>query len=208
MPRGRAVVAQDAPPADERILAATLQALTQLDPAALTIQAICRAAQVTAPTLYYHFGSKDGLLAATVERLAEDWIAVLDATVPRRGDLDETLDAAEQSWEAMIASPGRPMAVFAWVTLLVAEGSDRARDALVKARDRTIEMTGDALAPHVGDPKTSADLAAVVIDGVVATALEYHLDGDADAMRHRLSTIMRMVRTVAASIPEAGPGRL
>lgn len=204
MPRGRAGVAQDAPPADERILAATLQALTQLDPAALTIQSICGAAQVTAPTLYYHFGSKDGLLATTVERLAEDWIAVLDATVPRRGDLDETLDTAEQSWEAMIASPGRPMAVFAWVTLLVAEGSDRARDALVRARDRTVELTRDALAPHVGDdPETAADLAGLVTDGVVATALEYHLDGDADAMRRRLSTIMRAVRAVAATIPVA-----
>jgi AcrR family transcriptional regulator len=204
VPRGRASVPKDAPTADERILAATLQALTRLDPAALTIQSICRDAQVTPPTLYYHFGSKDGLLAAVVERLAEDWIAVLDVTVPRRGDLDETLDTAEQRWEAMIASPGRPMAVFAWVTLLVAEGSDRARDALVRARDRTVEMTRDALLPHFGDPETASDLASLVIDGVVATALEYHLDGDTEAMQRRLSTIMRTVRAVAASIPVAG----
>lgn len=201
MPRGSSTPAADTPSADERILAATQQALTRLDPAALTIQSICRAAQVTAPTLYYHFGSKDELLAAAVERLAEDWIDLLDGTVPRRGDLDETLDLAQQGWQAMIASPGRPLAVFAWVTLLVAEGSDRARDALVRARDRTVLMTRDALAPHVHGTTTATDLAVLVIDAVVATALEHHLDGDTDAMRRRLEMIMRTVRAAAAEVP-------
>ncbi|MGB9373284.1 MAG: TetR/AcrR family transcriptional regulator [Jiangellales bacterium] len=201
MPRGSSSVPHDAPPAEERLLDATLQALARLDPSALTIQSICRQAQVTAPTLYYHYGNKDGLLAAAVERLAENWIVVLDATVPRRGDLDETLDTAERSWDAMIRSPERPMAVFGWVMLLVAEGSDRARDALVRARDRTVEMTRDALLPHVGDAETANDLAKMVIDGVLATALQYHLDADVDAMRRRLSTIMRTLRALVASAP-------
>lgn len=203
MPRGSSSVPHDAPPAEERLLAATLQGLARLDPAALTIQSICSEAKVTAPTLYYHFGNKDGLLAATVERLAENWIAVLDSTVPRRGDLDETLDMAERSWAAMISSPERPMAVFAWVMLLVAEGSDRARDALVRARDRTVEMTRDALLPHVRDSETASDLARMVIDGVLATALQYHLDGDTDALRRRLSTIMGTLRAVAVGVPAA-----
>jgi AcrR family transcriptional regulator len=203
VPRGSPSVPSHAPPGEERLLAATLQALARLDPAALTIQSICKEAQVTAPTLYYHFGNKDGLLAAAVERLAENWIAVLDATVPRRGDLDETLDTAERSWEAMISSPGRPMAVFGWVMLLVAEGSDRAREALVRARDRTVEMTRDALLPHVRVAEIASDLATMVIDGVFATALQYHLDADADAMRRRLSTIMRTLRAVVGSIPAA-----
>ena len=43
---------------------ATIHALSQMDPAALTIQQICREAEVSAPTLYYHFGNKDGLIAA------------------------------------------------------------------------------------------------------------------------------------------------
>jgi AcrR family transcriptional regulator len=197
VPRGSSALPADAPAADERILAATLRALARLDPAAVTIQAICADALVTAPTLYYHFGNKDGLLAAAVERLADDWIAVLDASVPRRGDLDETLDLAEQGWAAMILSPGRPLAVVAWVTLLVAEGSAAARDALVRARDRTVEMTRDALAPHVEDTDTATRLATLVIDAVVATALEHHLDGDADAVRRRLATLMQTVRAMA-----------
>jgi AcrR family transcriptional regulator len=206
VPRGRPGPGAS-PAADERILAATLQALTRLDPAALTIHTICTDAGVTAPTLYYHFGSKDDLLAAAVERLADDWITLLDATVPRRGDLDETLATAERAWEDMIRSPARPLAVFAWVTLLFAESSDRAREALQRARARTIEMTSDALEPHLVDRDAADDLAGVVIDGVVASALDYHLDGDVAALQRRLAAIMRAVRAVAMHPPVGDASR-
>lgn len=198
MPRASGPGADTGSGADERILTATLRGLSRLDPGALTIQAICRDAQVSAPTLYYHFGSKDGMVAAAVERLAQTWIDMLDRAVPRRGDLDETLATAEQGWEAMVLAPGRPLAVFAWVTLLVADTSDRARESLMRARDRTVELTRDALLPHLPDPVAANDLATVVIDGVVAAALEHHLDGDVAALRRRLATITRIVKAVVA----------
>jgi AcrR family transcriptional regulator len=176
-----------------------LERLGRLDPGALTIQAICQDAQVTAPTLYYHFGSKDGVIAAAVERLAQTWIDMLDRGVPRRGDLDETLATAEQGWHAMVVAPGRPLAVMCWVTLLVADASDTAREALVAARDRTVELTRDALLPHLSDPAAAHDLAALVIDGVVAAALEHHLDGDDAALRRRLATVSHVVRAVVTT---------
>ncbi len=94
--------AGNTPPADERILQATIDGLTQLDPAALTLQRICRAASVTAPTVYYHFGNKDGMIAAAVERLVSDWLQMMDAAVSRDGDLGRTLDQAVGAWEATI----------------------------------------------------------------------------------------------------------
>ena len=128
----------DALPTEERILRATIDGLTQLDPAALTIQQICRAAEVTAPTIYYHFGNKDGLLAAAVEQLVTDWLAMIDAAVSREGSLDQTLEQAIGAWEATITAPTRPIAVFAWATLLLAGSSEECRDALIRARDRSL----------------------------------------------------------------------
>jgi AcrR family transcriptional regulator len=206
VPAGRPVEAGEGPPAEERILAATLHALARLDPGALTIQAICRDAGVTPPTLYYHFGSKDGLVAAAIERLADDWTSLLDVTVPRRGDLDETLATAERGWAAMVLSPGRPLAVIAWVTLLSAQTSERARTALVRARERTVQLTAEAIQPHVGDAEQAGDLAAVVIDGVVAAALDHHLDGDVPALHRRLSALMRVVRVVVAQSQTTAAG--
>ena len=141
----------DATPSEERILRATIDGLTQLDPAALTIQQICRAAEVTAPTIYYHFGNKDGLLAAAVEQLVTDWLSMIDAAVSREGSLDQTLEQAIGAWEATITAPTRPIAVFAWATLLLAGTSEECRDALIRARDRALSMVTDVLAHYV-DP--------------------------------------------------------
>jgi AcrR family transcriptional regulator len=175
-------------------MAATVQALSRLDPGALTIQAICREAEVTPPTLYYHYGSKDDLLAAAVERLADGWITLLDVVVPRRGDLDETLLMVQQAWEQMIKAPERPLAVLAWVTLLSAESSERARVALVTARDRGLELMRDALLLHVDDEGTAVDLASVVLDALVGAALDHLLDADEAALQRRLSAVTRTVR--------------
>ncbi len=140
-----------------------------MDPAALTLQRICRAADVTAPTVYYHFGNKDGLIAAAVERLVSDWLEMMDAAVSREGGLGQTLEQAVGAWEATITSPNRPIAVFAWATLLMAGSSEQCRDALVRARDRTLTLVTEALAPHMSE-QIAAQLASLVVDAVLAAA--------------------------------------
>ena len=188
--------AGNTPPADERILQATIDGLTQLDPAALTLQRICRAASVTAPTVYYHFGNKDGMIAAAVERLVSDWLQMMDAAVSRDGDLGRTLDQAVGAWEATITSPTRPIAVFAWATLLLAGSSEQCRDALVRARDRTLALVAEALAPHTSE-ETTAFQASLVVDAVVAAALQFELDKDRVALRARLDGLVRIVGAAA-----------
>ena len=184
---------------DERILRATIDALAQMDPASLTIQRICQEASVTPPTLYYHFGSKEGLIAAAVERLVSDWLSLLDRQVSREGDLEQMLAQAVAGWEAMIMTPSRPLAVFVWVTLLTANSSVPARDALIRARDRSHDMMVEALLPHVPDADVAAGIAWSLIDGVIAAALEYQLDEDAAAMRRRLESMATMVQIVAGA---------
>jgi AcrR family transcriptional regulator len=177
-------------PADQRVLRATIQQLAQLDPAALAIQQICRLADVTPPTIYYHFGSKDGLIAAAVEQLVEDWLAMMDAAVSRGGTMDDTLERVIDAWQATITSPTRPISVFAWVTLLAADSSPQCRDALIRARVRSRSMIAEALAPHV--PATLVDdLAGVVMDTVLASAVHYELDHDVAQLRTRLDSLGR-----------------
>ena len=183
--------------AETRILRATIDGLTRLDPAALTIQQICRAAEVTAPTIYYHFGNKDGLLAAAVEQLVTDWLAMMDAAVSREGSLEQTLEQAIGAWEATITAPTRPITVFAWATLLLAGTSEECRDALLRARDRSLTLVTAALANHVDDVR-AGELASLVIDAVVAAALQHELDQDRTALRARLDGLGRLVAASAA----------
>ncbi|MEI2620997.1 MAG: TetR/AcrR family transcriptional regulator [Candidatus Nanopelagicales bacterium] len=182
----------DRPPAEERILQATIDGLTRLDPAALTLQRICRSAGVTAPTVYYHFGNKDGMIAAAIERLASDWVDMMDAAVSREGDLGLTLAQAVAAWEATITAPNRPIAVFAWATLLMAESSEQSRDALIRVRDRTLLLVTESLTPHMND-EVATRFAGLVIDAVVSSALQYELDRDRQGLRDRLEGLVGLV---------------
>ena len=58
-----------------RILETAAGLLAQSADADVSTRAICDAASVTAPTLYHHFGDKDGLLAAVVDF---GWAAFLE----------------------------------------------------------------------------------------------------------------------------------
>ncbi len=136
-----------------------MAALAALDPTALTIKRICRAAQVTAPTIYYHYGNKDGLIAAAVERLVADWLAAMDAAVDRQAPLEAAIAQAITVWTQAITSPSRPLAVFTWATLLLSESADLPRGALIEARDRGRAMIADVATQYIG-PGPGVDVIA------------------------------------------------
>jgi AcrR family transcriptional regulator len=183
--------------AEERVIAATLEALVALDPGALTIQRICRSAGVTPPTVYYHFGSKDGLVAAAIQQMVADWLDRLDRQVPRAGHLEDAIARATDAWEAMILEPSRPLAVFSWATLLTAAGSLECRAALLQARRRSAAMLEEGLRHHVADGDARAGMASLILDVLLATALQYHLDGDATAVRPRITVLAETIRRAA-----------
>ncbi|SDW86123.1 TetR/AcrR family transcriptional regulator [Lysobacter enzymogenes] len=53
---------------EEKILNAAARLLEEHGAEAVTTRSVCQAAGVTAPTLYHHFGDKNGLVRALVDR--------------------------------------------------------------------------------------------------------------------------------------------
>ncbi len=184
--------------AEERIIEATMSALATLDPAALTVKKICLAAQVTPPTLYYHYGNKDGLIAAAVERLVTQWLAAMDAAVDRQAPLEATIGQAIVVWTAAITSPSRPLAVFSWATLLLPESAELPRRALREARDRGRAMIADIATLRLGPGPRADVIAQLVTDSVIATAVQYELDHDAQALQARLDALAAALQVIAA----------
>lgn len=174
----------------ERILQAVIDGLTELDPAALTIQQVCRRAGVTAPTLYYHFGSKDGLTAAAVDSMVSRWLVQFDEIVDRSGTLDEALAQAVAGWHLMITARERPFAVFVWLSMW----SEESRVTLLRAREQAQRLIRDALADHLGDASDLDDLAGMLLDGVLGASVDYQLDSDGVALHRRLVTLASAVR--------------
>jgi AcrR family transcriptional regulator len=66
-----------APPSRERILDAAEQLMAERGFTATSIAAITAASDAPASSVYWHFTSKEGLLAAVIERAAERWVAGL-----------------------------------------------------------------------------------------------------------------------------------
>jgi AcrR family transcriptional regulator len=57
------------------LIAAALEVLEHDGEAQFSTRAVCAMAGVTAPTLYHHFGSADGLLSAAVEEAFGQFLA-------------------------------------------------------------------------------------------------------------------------------------
>ena len=74
--------------ARDAILRAARNLFTSKGFASTTVREICREAGVTAPVLYYHFGSKEGLFEAVVEDTLslDDFHALLQEEVRGRAD--------------------------------------------------------------------------------------------------------------------------
>lgn len=131
----------------ERILDAATQLIAEQGYAATSISAVCRAAGVQAPSLYWAFGSKEGLFAAVLERAAIDWFLAQSA-LTEAGSLDEVWAALRELRAAFDEQPE-----FLRI-LLVCSLERRDGDPEILATARGIRALGaqviaDALEPHV-----------------------------------------------------------
>jgi AcrR family transcriptional regulator len=75
----------------ERILDVASRLMADRGYAATTIAQICAAASLPPSSLYWHFGSKEELLGAVMERGAERWFADLPSWHDLPGDLEARL---------------------------------------------------------------------------------------------------------------------
>lgn len=74
-----------------RLLEAAVQIFDRKGYAAASVREIADAAGVTKPVLYYHFGSKEGLLVTVLTQALHDFQATLDTGLSRTGTARERL---------------------------------------------------------------------------------------------------------------------
>lgn len=131
----------------EKILDAAMSLISERGYAATPIDVICREVNVSPPTIYHHFGSKEGLLAAVVERSVNEWYADLEAAVPPGSEsIDRFADAMADSMR------NRPDIL----RLILIMGLDRTsanasvRETVQKVRRQAIEHLTDRMNRIIG----------------------------------------------------------
>jgi TetR/AcrR family transcriptional regulator, copper-responsive repressor len=77
----------------ERVLDVAMTAYWKSDPADVSINAICKMAGISKPSLYREFGSEDGLSRAVLDRYAEQVLSEVFVVLHGGTGLRETLDA-------------------------------------------------------------------------------------------------------------------
>lgn len=162
--------------------------------AATAIGAICAETGLPPTSIYWHFGSKEGLLAEVVEQSASEWIAELEMAVPR--DKGTTLDDA---LFALVGSIRRNPEI---LRLMLLMGLDRSnpdptvRESVRRVRARARELLARRLADVLAFDQNDAienayerlaRFVLVLTDGIL---LAQEIDGD-DEEVDRLVTMMR-----------------
>ena len=148
----------------DALVAAALDVLEKGGEAQFSTRAVCAIANVTAPTLYHHFGNADGLLSAAI---AEAFSAFLRSKIAAVTSPDP-VTALREGWDDYVRfAAARPRLYVAMMSRFL-QGADipAARQAaeLLLARVRAIAAAGrlavsvEAAADHVWAAVNAASL--------------------------------------------------
>ncbi len=140
----------------ERLLEASARLFGEKGYAATSVGEICARAGVARTALYWHFGNKEGLLAAVVERVGGSWIEEIQKAVYAAPGPLERLDRLTAAWrEIVLARPALvrlPMsaaleqgAASLQVRASLARVMSRARAALVQGIEDSLGFTLEGL---------------------------------------------------------------
>jgi AcrR family transcriptional regulator len=104
----------------ETLVAAALTVLEQNGAEKFTTRAVCSIANVTAPTLYHHFGSADGLLSAAVMEAHRQFLERKKAAI-RSSDPELAL---EEGWEDFVRFAAERPRLYAAMMARLLQGGD------------------------------------------------------------------------------------
>lgn len=181
----------------EQILDATKELAAEHGFYAVNIEAVCRAAGISRPVVYTHFGDLEGLLDALVDRETARGLEQLGAVLPEAagdGDQRELLVAA---LEAYLRTVERDPTTWRLVLMPVDGAPPRMREAISQTREAVIGVLTDALQRRIGaaDDGPDADMLARWMDTVAEESArllltrpnEYPVERSAAAARWALS---------------------
>jgi AcrR family transcriptional regulator len=150
----------------ERILAAATELFAERGFAATGIEALCRRADVVRTAIYWHFGSKDGLVVPVVERAAGVWIEEIQKAVYREGDPLARLDRFLADLRDLVVERSQLVRLLLAVAVERAEADPAARAALRSIGERAQAAIVQGVEDSTGAQRRDAEL-------IARTALAY-----------------------------------
>jgi AcrR family transcriptional regulator len=177
----------------ERILEAAAELFSQKGYAGTGVDELAARAEIAKTAIYYHFGSKEGLVTAVLDRAATAWIEGIRAAASQAGDPLARLDRALTGMRTMLEEKPWIMKLLQLLALEVAEQKPDVRATLQsivrRARDAITDGIHDALGVEVPDAEGVASVILALLDGL---ALGLHLDPDLVSLDQAFEEIRRI----------------
>ena len=113
-----------------RLVEAATSLLSERGYGATSVGDICRRAGVAKAALYWHFESKEGLLAAVLETAGSRWIEEIEKRVSASGPPAERLNGLVDGWRRVLREEPQLLRLHLFLQLEEGEAPERTRRAL------------------------------------------------------------------------------
>src|SRR5690606_16440012 len=117
---------------------------------ATSIDDVCREAGVVKSAVYWHFASKEGLLAAVLEETATAWIEGIVASVHQTGDPRERLSRAVGGMRELVETRPALLRLLHSMLLERTGENESTREVLLRVFDRARTALEDGIAEVLG----------------------------------------------------------
>jgi len=154
----------------ERLLDAAIDLIAERGYSASSVEALCRRAGVAKTALYWHFGSKEGLLAAAMEKVANAWIEEIQKSVYLARDPAQRLERAFEGLRRMVEARPQILRLLLAVANERAEVAPETRQRLRAVFQRAEAALVQGIEDAVGRTLPDLDLVAHTTIGLVQAA--------------------------------------
>ena len=173
-PAGRVAATAQGERNREAILEAATALFAGQGYAATGIDAVCREAGVAKTALYWHFGSKEGLLVQVIERIGGTWVEEISKSAFLADDPAERLDRMLAAWRELLQEQPHLLRLF-HVVLFERSGSTESRAALqhVWSRAEAALVAGieTSVGPGLPNLEQLAHTMLVLLSGILVKML-------------------------------------
>jgi len=183
-----------------RILDAAIALICERGYSGTSVDAVCKRAGVVKTALYWHFGSKAGLLAAIIHEITEQWVDDLELQAADGANPIERLDAMLAGFRAMITSRQHSLQIVAAIVAEPANIDDEVMDAVRWLNEHGLSTIAKGFEESIGVPVPTARLLAHTITSMMHGIHRQHVvqPGGVDLDAY----FYDMKRTILASVEE------
>lgn len=189
----------------ESILQAAAELFSQRGYAGVGVDELAARSGIAKTAIYHHFGNKDGLLAAVLERTAAAWIEGIRQSSSEASYPFERLDRALAGMRTMLEEKPWVLKLVQILALEVADQKPEIRATLQSLLHRATAAIVEGMEEAMGGPVPNAErISKVVLALLDGIAMGQHVDPDNLSLDDAFAELRRVWVLLAAShmLPE------